>query len=105
MAEAQDTLRKANAASSRCAGIPISVKDRDQQLMTMGVAAYRLQAAIAFSVANECKWPRSMYLPDGQYIGTAHIGDKKHAGGAGPERAGAAARETGGGMGRRAMPT
>lgn len=40
----------------------------------------RLQAAIAFSVANECKWPRSMYLPDGQYIGTAHIGDKaEHA--------------------------
>ena len=40
----------------------------------------QLQAAIAFSAGNECKWPRSMYLPDGQYIGTAHIGDKaEHA--------------------------
>jgi CubicO group peptidase (beta-lactamase class C family) len=45
-----------------------------------GFDAARLQAAIDFSVASECTWPRSMYLPDGQYIGTAHIGDKaEHA--------------------------
>ncbi len=33
-------------------------------------------AAIAFHRAHETDWPRSMYLPDGRYIGTAAIGDR-----------------------------
>jgi CubicO group peptidase (beta-lactamase class C family) len=45
-----------------------------------GLDAHRLKEAIDFSIASECQWPRSMYLPDGQYVGTAHIGDKaEHA--------------------------
>ena len=35
-----------------------------------------LDAAIAFHRAHETDWPRSMYRPDGQYIGTAAIGDR-----------------------------
>ena len=36
----------------------------------------RLDAAIAVHRAHETDWPRSMYRPDGQYIGTAAIGDR-----------------------------
>jgi CubicO group peptidase (beta-lactamase class C family) len=33
----------------------------------------RLAAAVAFAEAHESPWPRSMYLPDGRYIGTADM--------------------------------
>lgn len=36
----------------------------------------RLEDAIAFHRAHETDWPASMYRPDGQYIGTAAIGDR-----------------------------
>ena len=36
----------------------------------------RLDAAIAFHREHETDWPPSMYQPDGQYIGTAAIGDR-----------------------------
>ena len=36
----------------------------------------RLADAIAFHQAHESDWPHSMYQPDGQYIGTAAIGDR-----------------------------
>lgn len=36
----------------------------------------RLAAAIAFHRAHETDWPVSMVTPDGQYIGTAAIGDR-----------------------------
>ena len=36
----------------------------------------RLQDAIAFHQAHETRWPSSMYMPDGQYVGTAAIGDR-----------------------------
>ena len=36
----------------------------------------RLEAAIAFHRAHETDWPASMYTAEGQYIGTAAIGDR-----------------------------
>ncbi len=41
-----------------------------------GFDAGRLEDAIAFHRAHETAWPASMYLPGGQYIGTAAIGDR-----------------------------
>ena len=47
--------------------------------------AGRLAEAIAFHRASETAWPRSMYLEDGRYIGTASIGDRpEHAAVIGP---------------------
>ncbi len=36
----------------------------------------QLAEAVAFAVAHECDWPRSLYLPDGRYVGTAHVNDQ-----------------------------
>ena len=41
-----------------------------------GFDARRLDEAIAFHHAHETGWSRSMYRADGQYIGTAAIGDR-----------------------------
>ena len=41
-----------------------------------GFDAARLGDAILFHQSHETQWPRSMFLPDGQYIGTAAIGDR-----------------------------
>ena len=47
----------------------------------------RLEDAIRFHQAHETPWPRSMYLPDGRYVGVADIGDKpEHAEVIGPVR-------------------
>lgn len=35
----------------------------------------RLAEAVAFAEANESRWPRSMYLDDGQYVGTADMNE------------------------------
>ena len=52
-----------------------------------GFDAGRLEEAIRFHRAHETSWPRSMYLPDGRYIGTADIGDREeHAEVIGPVR-------------------
>ncbi len=53
----------------------------------LGFDAGRLAEAVAFHRAHESDWPRSMYLPDGRYIGTASIGDRpEHAAVIGPVR-------------------
>ncbi len=36
----------------------------------------RLAQVAAFHAAHESEWPRSMYHPDGQYVGTAYIDEK-----------------------------
>lgn len=41
-----------------------------------GFDAGRLQAALAFARAHECDWPRSLYRPDGRYVGTAEVDDR-----------------------------
>jgi CubicO group peptidase (beta-lactamase class C family) len=47
----------------------------------------RLQQAIDFHLAHESGWPRSMYFPDGRYVGVADIGDRaEHAAVVGPVR-------------------
>ncbi|HEV2675946.1 MAG TPA: serine hydrolase [Aliidongia sp.] len=52
-----------------------------------GFDARRLQDAIQFHRSHETSWPRSMYLPDGRYVGVADIGDKpEHAAVIGPVR-------------------
>ncbi len=44
-----------------------------------------LDGAIAFHRAHETRWPASMYMPDGRYVGTAAIGDRpEHAAVLGP---------------------
>ena len=54
----------------------------------LGFDASRLAEAVAFHRDHETAWPRSMYLPDGRYIGTASIGDRpEHAAVIGPVRA------------------
>ncbi len=40
-----------------------------------GLDPARLAEAVAFAERNETAWPRSMYLPDGRYIGTAELGE------------------------------
>ena len=47
-----------------------------EQPDTRGFDPARLQAAIAFHQTHETAWPASMYRPDGQYVGTAAIGDR-----------------------------
>jgi len=41
-----------------------------------GFDAARLADAIAFANAHECAWPTSMYLDNGEYIGTAFVAEK-----------------------------
>ncbi|HSP24422.1 MAG TPA: hypothetical protein VLQ65_04545, partial [Saliniramus sp.] len=36
----------------------------------------KLAEIAAFHVANESEWPRSMYHPNGEYVGTAYIQEK-----------------------------
>jgi CubicO group peptidase (beta-lactamase class C family) len=40
------------------------------------MSATALAAAAAFARQSECDWPASLYLPDGRYVGTAHVNDK-----------------------------
>jgi CubicO group peptidase (beta-lactamase class C family) len=58
--------------------------------MTPAAAGFdpgRLEAAIRFHQEHETPWPRSMYLADGGYVGTADIGDRpEHAAVIGPVR-------------------
>ena len=49
---------------------------RDPDPVAAGFDPARLDAAIAYHRSHETEWPRSMYLPGGQYIGTASIGDR-----------------------------
>jgi CubicO group peptidase (beta-lactamase class C family) len=54
--------------------------DQDWEKITpeaAGFAPDRLAAAIAHHHDHESAWPRSMFLPDGRYIGTAYIGDRE----------------------------
>lgn len=54
----------------------------------LGFDAARLAEAVAFHRAHESPWPRSMFLDDGRYVGTASIGDRpEHAAVIGPVRA------------------
>ena len=39
-------------------------------------AIFGLKDAIAFAQSAECKWPRSMYMPDGQFVMTYESGEK-----------------------------
>ena len=41
-----------------------------------GFDAAKLEAVAAFHAAHESAWPRSMYLPNGEYVGTAYIEEK-----------------------------
>ena len=41
-----------------------------------GFDAGRLDDAISFANAHECNWPRSMYLDNGEYVGTAYVQEK-----------------------------
>jgi CubicO group peptidase (beta-lactamase class C family) len=41
-----------------------------------GMRAEALAEAVAFAVANECDWPRSLYLDDGRFIGNAYVEDQ-----------------------------
>ena len=41
-----------------------------------GMSAAALDAAMRFADASECDWPRSLFLPDGRYIGTAYVDDR-----------------------------
>lgn len=41
-----------------------------------GMSSAGLKEAAEFALASECDWPRSLFLPDGRYIGTAHVNDK-----------------------------
>lgn len=41
-----------------------------------GMSAENLREAVGFALASECDWPESLYLPDGRYIGTAHVNDQ-----------------------------
>src|SRR5438105_4475997 len=41
-----------------------------------GFDAAKLNDAIAFANAHECAWPTSMYLDNGEYIGTAFVEEK-----------------------------
>ncbi len=41
-----------------------------------GMSADRLRDAIEFAQASECDWPKSLYLSDGRYVGTAHVNDQ-----------------------------
>ncbi len=36
----------------------------------------RLEEIAAFHAANESEWPNSMYMPNGEYVGTAYIEEK-----------------------------
>lgn len=40
-----------------------------------GFDSAALSVATEFAVSNECEWPRTMYTTDGQYIGTAYLGE------------------------------
>jgi CubicO group peptidase (beta-lactamase class C family) len=42
-----------------------------------GFDADSLADAITFHRAHETAWPRSMYYPDGRYVGTVHAGDRE----------------------------
>lgn len=36
----------------------------------------KLAEAVSFAIEHECDWPRSLFLPDGRYVGTAHVNDQ-----------------------------
>lgn len=41
-----------------------------------GFVPERLESIAAFHAAHESEWPRSMYHPNGEYVGTAYIDEK-----------------------------
>jgi CubicO group peptidase (beta-lactamase class C family) len=41
-----------------------------------GTSADALSAVAAFAQEHDSAWPKSLYLPDGRYIGTAYVSDK-----------------------------
>lgn len=46
------------------------------QAAAAGMRADALAEAVAFAVAHESDWPRSLYLPDGRFIGNAYVEDQ-----------------------------
>lgn len=40
-----------------------------------GFDTRRLAQALGFAARSECDWPRSLYRPDGRYVGTAEVDD------------------------------
>lgn len=42
----------------------------------VGLSTPGLAEAVAFAQANETDWPRSLYLADGRYVGTAQVNDQ-----------------------------
>jgi hypothetical protein len=42
----------------------------------VGFDSGRLGEAIAYANAHECTWPHSMYLDNGEYVGTAYVEEK-----------------------------
>jgi CubicO group peptidase (beta-lactamase class C family) len=46
----------------------------------VGFDSAKLEAAIAFARANESRWPKSLYYPDGRYVGTVEWNEKGHWG-------------------------
>src|SRR5262245_28591274 len=41
-----------------------------------GFDAGKLADAVAFASTHECTWPHSMYLDNGEYVGTAYVQEK-----------------------------
>jgi CubicO group peptidase (beta-lactamase class C family) len=41
-----------------------------------GMSADGLREAAAFALAADCDWPRSLFLPDGRYMGNAFVNDR-----------------------------
>lgn len=42
---------------------------------SVGLDPHRLAAAVAFAASNECEWPRSMYVENCAFIGSAYVND------------------------------
>ena len=42
----------------------------------MPISSARLQDAVAFAQAHDSPWPRSMFYPDGAYVGTREWDEK-----------------------------
>src|SRR5690606_34775969 len=48
----------------------------DAEPEAVGMSAAGLRAAADFGLSADCDWPRSLFLPDGRFMGNAHINDK-----------------------------
>ena len=58
-----------NATNSRNAYVPDGATWRRVTPSDAGLDPAKVQAAVALAVANDSPWPRSLYYPDGRYVG------------------------------------